>query len=77
MLSSLDVISKGDNYIILGFYKSEHAELAEYHQVIGAGKSKVKRKFLGLHNRDIKEINELLSDSIEFKILDGQIIFEL
>lgn len=77
MLSSLDVISKGDNYIILGFYKSEHAKLAGYHQVLGAGKGKTKRKFLGLNKRDIEEINELLSDSIEFKILDGQLIFEL
>ena len=40
------------------------SEKATYHQITGAGRSKVKRKFLGLTSDEEKDIEQRLIDGI-------------
>lgn len=50
-------------FMTLTFADSERAQIAEYHDKLGAGKSKVKRPFLGLSTSPSlrrKELNRLL-----------------
>jgi len=53
MLNSLAVIERGNDYVTIGFNNKEAATKAMYHQIMGAGKSKVIRKFLGLPNNEL------------------------
>ena len=43
-------------------------EKAMYHQVLGAGKSRVKREFLGLTEQDERDIVDRIQKSIERQI---------
>ena len=58
MLGALTVVSidaaKGS--VRIGFNRQDAAELALYHNVLGAGRSRVLHKFLGLTDPELKEL---------------------
>jgi len=56
MLNSISIVERGNDYIVIGFNNKEAATKAIYHQIMGAGKRKVIRKFLGLPDSEIAEI---------------------
>jgi len=64
MMGSLAVIGEDANSITIGFTTKEAAERAYYHIVSGAGKSKVKRDFLGITKDQLEEVTQLLKSGI-------------
>lgn len=47
MMRDFSIIKQGETDAILGFKESESARIARYHNIEGAGKSKVKHPFIG------------------------------
>ena len=75
MLNSLAITEQGGNYIKIGFSNIEAATKAMYHQVMGASKRKIKRKFLGLPlnilNEIINNYTGQIKNDIEAKFFKG------
>lgn len=71
MLGSLAVIQKKENEIIIGFSNSEASQLAMYHEVLGAGKSRVKRQFMGISPAQQKELTNQIQDEIKKVVENG------
>jgi hypothetical protein len=74
MMNSLAIVLQGNNWVKIGFSNTEAAAKAMYHQVMGAGKRKVKRKFLGLPqdilNGIVSNYTGQIKDEIETKFFD-------
>ncbi len=60
MLDSLAIVKHGNNSITIGFNSSEQAKKAMYHEVTVAGKSKVKRQFMNLPQKEVNKITHRL-----------------
>ncbi len=75
MMNGLAITEQGTNFIKIGFSNTEAATKAMYHQVMGAGKRKVKRKFLGLPqdilNGIVNSYAEQFKNEIETKFFEG------
>lgn len=75
MINGLAITEQGTNFIKIGFSNTEAATKAMYHQVMGAGKRKVKRKFLGLPqdilNGIVNSYTEQFKNEIETKFFEG------
>jgi len=69
MLRSLVVILAGDNTIRIGFENEEASQLAYYHNISGAGRGRVLRRFLGISD-------EGLIDEKLYQILAAGVIVE-
>ena len=70
MLANLSVVDTSDNKIVIGFDDPEAARIAYYHNISGAGKSRVLRKFLGLQEKqwEDKTLANILAEGIIFDI---------
>lgn len=77
MLGDLTIIRKGDNYVIIGFKHEESAKIAAYHQLLGAGKSRTIRKFLGLTDTEKQELVGILKNKTNFYAEGDKIIVEI
>lgn len=66
MLNSLQIIEESpeNGYIIIGFSNSQAAQIASYHQVLGAGKSRVLRKFMGINENDVEKVLQEFKNQI-------------
>ncbi len=53
-----------DGGIELGFDRTDKALLASYHNVQGAGKSKVIRKFFGISTEEEQQLADLIQDDL-------------
>ncbi|MEM4626453.1 MAG: hypothetical protein QXF70_03455 [Candidatus Bilamarchaeaceae archaeon] len=76
LLNSIDVIKNGDDYVVIGFNNKEAATKAIYHQIMGAGKRKVIRKFLGLPDNEIAKIMADFEHLITAEI-DNKLLFQI
>jgi len=59
MLQALNTVKAMDNEITIGFDDEEQARIAYYHNISGAGRGRVIRKFLGLREEQYSD-NKLL-----------------
>ena len=66
MRASLSAVSTDNknNSVLIGFLNQESAKIAFYHNVSGAGKGRVLRKFMGLQIRQEQELADYASDLI-------------
>jgi hypothetical protein len=66
MLRGFHPIKAESNSIILGFEDASQSTLAYYHDQSGAGRSRVLRKFLGLHDKQYQDVTlvDLISEAI-------------
>jgi hypothetical protein len=71
MLGSLAVIKKRNDSVVIGFRNAEAAKLALYHEVLGAGKRKVIRQFMGISPAQQKKIADQYSAIIAKIVEDG------
>lgn len=67
MLSALTHVPGEANQVVVGFSNSQAAELAYYHNISGAGRGRVLRRFLGLRD-------DQLEDSVLIKLIKNAII---
>ncbi|MEO1479704.1 MAG: hypothetical protein AAFV01_14115 [Bacteroidota bacterium] len=66
MLSKLE--SKADtqrDQVYVRFSQPRAEQIARYHQIDGAGKSKVKRRFFGLTELDAQKLGRLVEDDVK------------
>lgn len=70
MLSAMQPNVNSDGSVEIGFANSEAAELAFYHNISGAGRSRVLRRFLGLQPQQWQDrrILELISTGLTIKV---------
>ncbi len=64
MRASLSPISSDGNSVTIGFLDAESARIAFYHNVSGAGKGRIIRKFMGLHKEQEDELAGYAADLI-------------
>lgn len=57
--------ARGRKTLIQSSREKSSEEKAMYHQVLGAGSSKVIREFLSITNEDVRGINRLIATHIE------------
>ena len=66
MMNSLNVtkIDTRRKNVEIGFTDSESEQIAKYHQILGAGKRKVKRRFVGHTRKERREITRNVQQNI-------------
>lgn len=64
MRASISPIASDETSVTVGFLNEESARTAFYHNVSGAGKGRVIRKFMGLQTEQEEELAEYASDLI-------------
>jgi hypothetical protein len=71
MLRGLNDVAVDKNEINIRFADQESAEIAYYHNVMGAGKAKVIRRFLGLTEKELedKTLNKFIGEAVEIRFL--------
>lgn len=60
-------IDEKEHSVTIAFSSSEAARLAYYHNVSGASRSRVKRKFFGLTTEEKQEIVKMLTEGVQIK----------
>lgn len=73
MLGSLTYKVQNANTSIIQFSNQRASTLAYYHNEVGAGKSKVIRHFLGLPDKDIKELKQHIIKDMIIEIADKKV----
>lgn len=61
MMKALQIVSVGEDSVTIGFLAPEEGQKAAWHSVLGAGRSRVKRVFVGLSEEEL----ELLVQTVQ------------
>ncbi len=64
MLRNLGVLNADDNSAVLGMKDEDAKQLSLYHNVMGAGKSKVKRVFMGFSEGEKARLERIVGDEV-------------
>lgn len=64
MLRNLGILNADDNSAILGMKDEDAKQLSLYHNVMGAGKSKKKRVFMGFTEAEKRKLEQLVGDQV-------------
>lgn len=65
---SIEKLGDDKREIVIGFRNAEAAKLAMYHQLLGAGKRKVLRQFLGITPQEMNDIAEEVAQGIKITV---------
>jgi len=65
---SIEKLSDDKREIVIGFRNPEAAKLAMYHQVLGAGKRKVIRQFLGLTPQEMDYLAQEVAQGVRITV---------
>jgi len=74
MLGSLVVIGADKDSVTIGFSNPEAARLAVYHEIMGAGKAKVIRQFMGLPAKEMQDVINKFMPKIMEVVKNGFIL---
>lgn len=64
MMRNLGILTSDDNSAVLGPKDADTKQLSLYHNVMGAGKSKRKRVFMGFSDSEKRKLEQLVGDSL-------------
>lgn len=68
MMRNLGIIRSTETEATLGFSDQGSRQIAEYHNVLGAGKSRRKHIFMGFEEKELKELAKLAGEEIAKKL---------
>ncbi len=68
LMRNLGIIATAPLEVTLGFRNAEEEQKAQWHNTMGAGKSKVIRKFMGLTDKEVEEIEKIIGANVRSNV---------